>query len=128
MSTIPPSGPPNNKNGHNVPPSITDAELLAQLASILRDAVDLISPRDKVTTSTADTIHQTKIQQPLGLNHGLQASPRPVPNNALFLRAQSPSILLSPKNTISTGPSLDSRFDTRNPSMNNDQTMEKKLQ
>jgi hypothetical protein len=129
ISTTPSSGPPDNKKGIDVLPSVTDAELLTQLASILRDAVDLICSREKDTAGTADTVQQANIQQPLGPKHVLKTSPRPIPGKALYLRSQSLPILLSPNDPISTGPRidprLDPRLDPRNHGMNNNQIMER---
>ncbi|SPJ81995.1 uncharacterized protein FTOL_09400 [Fusarium torulosum] len=132
MSTTPSSGPPKDKKGLGVLPSVTDPELLTQLASILRDAVDLICSREKDTAGTTDTVQQANIQQPLGPKHVLKTSPHTIPGKALYLGSQSPPILLSPNDPISTGPRidprLDPRLDPRNQGMNNNQIMEKRLQ
>ncbi|KAH7251715.1 hypothetical protein BKA59DRAFT_554144 [Fusarium tricinctum] len=56
MSTTPPSGLPGKNGVPDIrPPFVTNPELLARLASILREAVDLASPGEKDTAGTADT-------------------------------------------------------------------------
>jgi hypothetical protein len=128
MSTTPSSGPPDDKKGINVPPSVTDEELLDKLASLLRDSVDLICSRKEDTTGTADTVQQANIQQHLDpKDHVPETSLRPVTNKPLYLRSQTPPILLSRNDPFSTGPRIDPRLDLRNQGMNNNQIMGKRL-